>query len=145
MATRPMGIGGLGLGFLTLTLTPIPLGIEIKCKRVGWMNLSKIIFFPVLHGFQIGIIIWQQYFFFLLCCWSFLICVFSFPSASTGGPLEQLAPATQPLGRGGWTRLRRAPQSCLLVLPRSGVFRSGDRWSSRKFCPRKNGTPLSGC
>ena len=35
-----------------------------------------------------------------------------------------------------------APDS--LVLPRRGGFRSGDRWPSHKFCPRKNGTPQSG-
>ena len=132
---------------ITPTLTPNSLGnsneMQIRCKWGGLDEFIKNNFIPVLPVFQIGIVIWSQYFsFFPSVVFLILICRFLFPSLSIGGPLEHLAPETQPCGRGGWTRLRRAHQSCFPVLPRSGVFHSGD---SRKFCPRKTALPRTGC
>ena len=75
---------------------------------------------------------------FCCCCCSFLL-----PSLSTFGPLEHVAPTTQPRGRGGCPFLRRAHQT-LRCCPAAQASRSGDRWPSRKCCPWKNGTPQSG-
>ena len=59
------------------------------------------------------------------------------------GPTGAFSSSDPPEEREGAPPTSSAPD--FLVLLRSGVFRSGDHWPSRKFCPRKNGTPQSGC
>ena len=111
--------------------------MQIRCKWGRRDEFIKNNFLAVLPVFQIGINHLAGYF-----CWggvrtlSFFF-LFFLSSLPTVGPLEHLAPATHPRGRGGWTLLRRAHQTFL-------VFHSGDRWPWRTFARGKTALPKAG-
>ena len=99
--------------------------------------------------FQIGINYSTGFFSFsFLLVHSFFSCFsllfFCSLPPSTVGPSGAFSTSDPAPWKGRVTLLRRAHQTCVLVLLHSGVFRSGDRWPSRKFCTRKSGPPQSG-
>ena len=122
--------------------------MQMRCK---WGRRGELIqnnFILVLPLFQIGINYIGENFLgfppFCISSFVFLFCSRLLPSLSTVDPLEHLAPAIWPRGRGGWLFCVERTRLIGWCFPRREVSRSGERWPSRKFCPRKNGPPQGG-
>ena len=131
---------------LTLTLTLIPWELKSDANEVGWDEYIKIILFQYCQYFKLEQIILQTFLcssftaFFSFSFFFFFLAALLCHSWSSGA-ISPRGPTPVKGGCSFCVERTRYP----LVLPRSGGFRSGDRWPSRKFCPRKNATPQSGC